>query len=85
MFNQAGNGGDVGSAGVKVLIIGAGPGAYVAVRRAAQSGAAVTLVEQDKVGGNGLHRGCTYSKDILQSHGKADPWMLSWSDKEEGK
>lgn len=49
-------------AGAKVTVIGAGPGGYVAAIRAAQSGAQVTLVEQDKVGGNCLHWGCIPSK-----------------------
>ncbi len=50
------------SAGAKVTVIGGGPGGYVAAIRAAQSGADVTLVEQDKVGGNCLHWGCIPSK-----------------------
>jgi dihydrolipoamide dehydrogenase len=52
----------MGSASAKVTVIGGGPGGYVAAIRAAQSGAQVTLVEQDKVGGNCLHWGCIPSK-----------------------
>jgi dihydrolipoamide dehydrogenase len=52
----------MGSSGAKVTVIGGGPGGYVAAIRTAQSGAQVTLVEQDKVGGNCLHWGCIPSK-----------------------
>ena len=40
-----------------VLVIGGGPGGYVAAIRAAQLGAAVTLVEKEKLGGTCLNRG----------------------------
>ncbi len=46
----------------KITIIGAGPGGYVAAIRAAQSGAEVTVIEQDNVGGTCLNRGCIPSK-----------------------
>ncbi|MFC1859720.1 dihydrolipoyl dehydrogenase [Thermodesulfobacteriota bacterium] len=45
-----------------VVIIGAGPGGYVAAIRAAQLGAQVTLVERDNVGGTCLNWGCIPSK-----------------------
>ena len=48
-----------------VLIIGAGPGGYVAAIRAAQLGADVTVVEQESVGGTCLHWGCIPSKALL--------------------
>ena len=41
----------------KIAIIGAGPGGYVAAIRAAQSGADVTVIEQEKVGGTCLNWG----------------------------
>ena len=41
-----------------VIIIGAGPGGYVAAIRAAQLGAKVTLIEKAEVGGTCLNRGC---------------------------
>jgi dihydrolipoamide dehydrogenase len=47
---------------LKVTVIGAGPGGYVAAIRAAQQGGDVTLVEQDRVGGTCLHWGCIPSK-----------------------
>jgi len=46
----------------KILIIGAGPGGYVAAVRAAQRGGDVTLVEEKAVGGTCLNRGCIPSK-----------------------
>jgi len=47
---------------LKVTVIGAGPGGYVAAIRAAQQGGEVTLVEQERVGGTCLHWGCIPSK-----------------------
>ena len=48
-----------------VIIIGAGPGGYIAAIRAAQLGAKVALIEKDKVGGTCLNRGCIPTKAIL--------------------
>jgi len=50
----------------KVVIIGGGPGGYVAAIRAAQLGAKVTLVEKDKIGGTCLNRGCIPTKALLR-------------------
>lgn len=50
-----------------VLVIGGGPGGYVAAIRAAQLGAAVTLVEKEKLGGTCLNRGCIPTKCLLRS------------------
>ncbi len=50
----------------KIAIFGAGPGGYVAAVRAAQLGAEVTVVENDRVGGTCLNWGCIPSK-ILKS------------------
>ena len=46
----------------KIIVIGAGPGGYVAAVRAAQLGAEVTVIERDHVGGTCLNRGCVPSK-----------------------
>jgi len=48
-----------------ILIIGAGPAGYIAAIRAAQLGAKVGLIEQDKVGGTCLNRGCIPTKAII--------------------
>ncbi|HLB01512.1 MAG TPA: NAD(P)/FAD-dependent oxidoreductase, partial [Nitrospiria bacterium] len=50
---------------IKIVIIGGGPGGYVAAIRAAQLGAKVTVIEQDKVGGTCLHRGCIPTKSMV--------------------
>lgn len=49
----------------KVVIIGGGPGGYVAAIRAAQLGAKVILIEEDKIGGTCLNRGCIPTKSLL--------------------
>ena len=48
-----------------VLIIGGGPGGYVAAIRAAQLGAKVTLVEREHIGGTCLNIGCIPTKCLL--------------------
>ena len=50
-----------------VLVIGGGPGGYVAAIRASQLGAKVTLIEKDKVGGTCLNRGCMPTKAMLHT------------------
>lgn len=50
-----------------VAILGGGTGGYVAAIRAAQLGKTVVIVEQDKLGGTCLHRGCIPSKALLRS------------------
>lgn len=54
-------------ANAKIIIIGGGPGGYVAAIRAAQLGADVTVIEEDKIGGTCLNRGCIPTKAILAS------------------
>jgi dihydrolipoamide dehydrogenase len=51
---------------LKIAILGAGPGGYVAAVRAAQRGGEVTIVENDNLGGTCLNWGCIPSK-ILKS------------------
>ena len=52
---------------VKLTIIGAGPGGYVAAIRAAQQGAQVTVVEDAEVGGTCLNWGCIPTKTLIAS------------------
>lgn len=52
---------------VRIVIIGGGPGGYVAGIRAAQRGADVTVVEKDLLGGTCLNRGCIPTKALLGS------------------
>ena len=49
----------------RVVIIGGGPGGYVAAIRVAQLGAKVTLIEKDEIGGTCLNRGCIPTKALL--------------------
>ncbi len=50
-----------------VIVIGAGPGGYVAAIRAAQLGGKVVIVEKDALGGVCLNRGCIPTKAMLAS------------------
>ncbi len=50
-----------------IVVIGGGPGGYVAAIRAAQLGAKVTLVEKEKLGGTCLNVGCVPTKALLHS------------------
>ena len=49
------------------IIIGSGPGGYVAAIRAAQLGMSVAIVEQDKIGGRCLNYACIPAKALLRS------------------
>ncbi|MEK5476791.1 dihydrolipoyl dehydrogenase [Paenibacillus sp. FSL R5-0407] len=50
-----------------VAVLGGGTGGYIAAIRAAQLGKEVVIIEQDKLGGTCLHRGCIPSKALLRS------------------
>lgn len=56
--------GDI-SVGTELLIIGGGPGGYVAAIRAAQLGVETTLVEKEELGGICLNHGCIPSKALI--------------------
>jgi dihydrolipoamide dehydrogenase len=55
------------AASFDVVILGGGPGGYVAALRAAQLGAKTAIVEKDRLGGTCLVRGCIPTKALLQS------------------
>ena len=61
----------------KVLVIGGGPGGYVAAIRAGQLGLDTILVEENKLGGTCLNAGCIPSKALIHAasaaHGLSDP------------
>jgi len=71
----------------KIVIIGAGPGGYVAAIRAAQLGAEVTLIEHDNVGGTCLNWGCVPSKvmrtsaEILEKFHRAQEFGINITEK----
>ncbi len=50
-----------------VVIIGGGPGGYVAAIHAAHLGASVAVVEKDRLGGTCLNRGCIPTKALVKS------------------
>jgi dihydrolipoamide dehydrogenase len=51
----------------KVVVIGGGPGGYVAAIRAAQLGGDVTLVEKARLGGTCINVGCIPTKALLHA------------------
>lgn len=51
----------------KILVVGGGPGGYVAAIRAAQLGGEVTLVEKEHLGGTCLNVGCIPTKAMLHA------------------
>ena len=50
-----------------LVVLGAGTGGYAAAFRASQLGLKVALVDEDKIGGTCLHRGCIPTKALLES------------------
>ncbi|MEK6680153.1 MAG: FAD-dependent oxidoreductase, partial [Nitrospirota bacterium] len=49
----------------RLIVLGAGPGGYVAAIKAAQLGAKVTIIEDTEVGGTCLNRGCIPTKALI--------------------
>jgi dihydrolipoamide dehydrogenase len=52
---------------MRLAVLGAGPGGYVAALKAAQMGAEVLVVENEEVGGTCLNCGCIPTKTMLAS------------------
>lgn len=50
-----------------LIVLGAGPGGYVAAIRASQLGKSVAIIEKDKLGGVCLNRGCIPTKALIKS------------------
>ncbi|MGE3286568.1 MAG: dihydrolipoyl dehydrogenase [Pseudonocardia sp.] len=50
-----------------VVVLGGGPGGYASALYAASAGLSVAMVEQEKVGGTCLHRGCIPAKALLHA------------------
>ncbi len=50
-----------------LVVLGAGTGGYAAAFRASQLGLRVALVDEGKIGGTCLHRGCIPTKTLLES------------------
>lgn len=52
---------------MRLVVVGSGPGGYVAAIKAAQLGAQVTVIEDTEVGGTCLNRGCIPTKTVIAS------------------
>lgn len=52
---------------MKIVVVGGGPGGYIAAIRAAQLGAEVTVIESTYLGGTCLNVGCIPTKCLLHS------------------
>lgn len=50
-----------------LIVIGAGPGGYIAAIKAAQLKRKVAIIEQEEVGGTCLNRGCVPTKTLLHT------------------
>jgi len=61
----------------KVLVIGGGPGGYVAAIRCGQLGLDTVLVEADRLGGTCLIRGCIPSKAVIHAAGQFDDMVMA--------
>lgn len=60
-----------------LVVVGAGPGGYVAALRAAHLGARVCLVEREKLGGTCLHRGCIPTKALHATARQLSAWSVA--------
>ena len=52
-----------------IIVVGSGPGGYVAAVRAAQLGKSVAVIERSEIGGICLNWGCIPTKALLKSAG----------------
>jgi dihydrolipoamide dehydrogenase len=59
----------------QVLVVGGGPGGYVAAIRCGQLGLKTTIVEADRLGGTCLIRGCIPSKALIHVAGKFESML----------
>jgi dihydrolipoamide dehydrogenase len=50
-----------------VVVLGGGPGGYAAALYGASAGLRIALIEDQRVGGTCLHRGCIPAKELLQT------------------
>jgi dihydrolipoamide dehydrogenase len=64
----------------QVLVVGAGPGGYVAAIRAGQLGLDTVIVEADRAGGTCLIRGCIPSKAIIHAAARFEALQQHASD-----
>jgi dihydrolipoamide dehydrogenase len=57
-----------------IVIIGGGPGGYIAALKAAQLGRRVTLIEEGRLGGTCMNSGCIPTKFLLHQTRLLDEW-----------
>ena len=50
-----------------LVVLGGGPGGYAAALYGASAGLSIAIVEEQRVGGTCLHRGCIPAKELLQT------------------
>src|SRR5207248_5653256 len=50
-----------------LVVLGGGPGGYSAALYGASAGMSIAMVEEQRVGGTCLHRGCIPAKELLQT------------------
>ena len=50
-----------------LVVLGGGPAGYAAALYGAAAGLDVALIEEDRIGGTCLHRGCVPAKELLQT------------------
>ncbi|MEP6623567.1 MAG: dihydrolipoyl dehydrogenase [Acidimicrobiia bacterium] len=50
-----------------VVVLGGGPGGYAAALYGAAAGLSIAMVEEERIGGTCLHRGCIPAKELLQT------------------
>ena len=81
-----------------IVIIGGGPGGYLAAMRAAQLKKTVTLVDRDRIGGTCINYGCIPTKYLLHQtkvlkelagaknlEGPAGEVKLNWAKVQQGR
>ena len=50
-----------------LVIIGAGPGGYMAAKKAAKLGMSVVIIDKNEVGGTCINRGCIPTKALVHA------------------
>ena len=56
----------------ELIVVGAGPGGYVAAIKAAKLGLSVAVIEEREVGGTCLNRGCIPAKAMIHADGRGN-------------
>ena len=67
-----------------VLVVGAGPGGYVAAIRAGQSGLHTITVDSEHAGGTCLNKGCIPSKALIHAAARFEQLNLHYRRSEFG-